>query len=91
MKPKNTLNSRGEEKVEKEEINFEQAMQQLEQITNELEKGELNLEDSVKKFEQGMEISKKCNEILQQAEKRITVLIQKEEGLEEQNFIPKED
>lgn len=77
--------------MEKEEINFEQAMQQLEQITNELEKGELNLEDSVKKFEQGMEISKKCNEILQQAEKRITVLIQKEEGLEEQNFIPKED
>ena len=44
------------------------------------------MEDSIKKFEKGMELSKKCNSILEDAEKRITVLINSEDGLVEQNF-----
>ena len=58
-----------------EDISFEEAMEQLEQIANKLEKGDLNLDDSVKEFEKGMKLSKKCNEILEKAEKRITILI----------------
>ena len=63
----------------KEEINFEDAMEKLEKIADELESEELSLDESVKKFEDGMELSKKCNEILQNAEKKITVLINGEE------------
>lgn len=59
----------------KEELNFEDAMIELEKIAEELEKDDLDLETSVKKFEQGMELSKKCNEILEKAEKKITILI----------------
>ena len=63
----------------KEELSFEQAMTNLEKIADELEKDDLDLDTSVKKFEEGMELSKKCNEILQKAEKKITVLIDGEE------------
>lgn len=73
------------------EINFEQAMKELEDIAVELEKGNLNLDESVEKFEQGMELSKKCNEILENAEKRITILLKDGEDLKEENFIPSED
>ncbi|MFR5684917.1 MAG: exodeoxyribonuclease VII small subunit [Clostridia bacterium] len=73
------------------EINFEQAMKELEDIAIELEKGNLNLDESVEKFEQGMELSKKCNEILENAEKRITILLKDGEDLKEENFIPSEE
>lgn len=63
----------------KDELNFEDAMTELEKIAEELEKDDLDLETSVKKFEQGMELSKKCNEILEKAEKKITILIDGEE------------
>lgn len=73
--------------MEDKNMNFEETMKNLENIVQELEKGTLNLEDSVKKFEEGMELSKKCNEMLQNAEKKITVLIKKDEELAEENFV----
>ena len=64
--------------------NFEENMQGLENIVQELEMGDLNLEESIKKFEKGIELSKKCNEILEDAEKKITILIKKEDKIEEE-------
>lgn len=63
----------------KEDINFEDAIEKLEKIADELESKDLSLDVSVKKFEEGMELSKKCKEILQNAEKKITILINGEE------------
>jgi exodeoxyribonuclease VII, small subunit len=61
---------------EKEEnLNFETAMKQLEEIANQLERNDLDLDKAVEKFEEGMKLSKKCNEILENAEKKITILI----------------
>ncbi len=68
-------------------MNFEENVEQLEKIVQELEKGDLNLDESIKKFEEGMNLSKKCNEILEEAEKKITVLIKKDDGLQEENLI----
>ena len=73
------------------EISFEEIMKQLEEVTSELEKGDLNLEDAVKKFELGMELSKKANEILEKSEKRITILIENEGQLKEENFVQSEE
>ena len=73
-----------------EEINFEEAMKKLEQITAELEKGDLSLDESVKKFEEGIKLSKECNKILEDSEKRINILINKEGNITEENFLPKE-
>lgn len=70
-----------------EELTFEQAMENLEKIVRELENGNLSLDESVKKFEQGMKLSKHCNEILNKAEKDITILLEKENGeINEESF-----
>lgn len=68
------------------ETNFEDEMKKLEGIVTELEKGELNLDDSVAKFEEGIKISKECNKILQAAEKKIAILLEKDGELEEEDF-----
>lgn len=65
---------------------FEEQMEQLEKIVEELEKGELSLEDSVSKFEEGIKISKQCNKTLEEAEKKITILVSKDGEMKEENF-----
>lgn len=75
----------------KEDLNFEDAMKQLEEIANVLENGNLSLDESVKKFEEGMKLSKKCNDFLDQAEKKITMLINNGDEVKEEDFVPKED
>ena len=67
-------------------MTFEETMKNLEQIANDLEKGDLNLEESVKKFEEGMKLSKQCSQILENAEKKINILIENEGKIEEENF-----
>jgi len=66
--------------------NFEESMKKLENIVTELENGNLNLDESVKKFEEGMKIAKQCNTILESAEKKITILLEKDEELKEEDF-----
>ena len=66
---------------------FEEQIEELEKIINELENGNLNLDDSVVKFEEGMKISKECNKMLENAEKKITILLNDENGeKKEENF-----
>ena len=62
---------------------FEEMMQELEQISQDLEKGDLSLDESMKKFEEGIALSKKCSEILETAEKKIKILIQDEDKLKD--------
>lgn len=68
------------------EVNFEEMMKELEEIAEELEKGNLNLEESVKRFEKGIELSKECNKYLEKTEKRISILLQKDNEIEEEKF-----
>ncbi len=71
----------------KEDINFEDTMAKLEEIVQALEKGDLNLDDSIKKFEEGMELSKNISTYLENAEKKINILVKDEEGnLKEEQF-----
>ena len=70
----------------KEEKNFEKMLADLERISNELEKGDLTLDESVSKFEEGMKIAKQCNSILEDAEKKITILLEKDGELKEEKF-----
>lgn len=71
---------------ENNEINFEKTMKQLEELANELEKGDLPLDKSVAKFEEGMKLSKACIEMLEEAEKRISILLQENGQMKEENF-----
>ena len=66
---------------------YEEQIQELEKIINELENGNLNLDDSVAKFEEGMKISKECNKMLENAEKKTTILLNDGNGeKQEENF-----
>ena len=62
------------------ELNFEETMESLEKIVQELEKGDLNLDDSIAKFEEGMKLSKSASKYLEEAEKKITMLVSDKEG-----------
>ena len=73
-----------------EEIKFEEAIKRLEEIAKELESGELGLDESVNKFEEGMKLSKTCTKMLNEAEKRINILINNDGEILEENFIPEE-
>ena len=68
--------------------NFEKNMSDLENIVTELEKGDLNLDESISKFEEGIKISKQCNKILEDAEKKIIILLEKD--VKEENFVSEE-
>ena len=65
--------------------NFEESMKDLELIVEKLEKGEQNLEKSLQLFEEGVEISKKLNDQLKNAEKKVSELINtsKESNIED--------
>ena len=69
---------------------FEDNMETLEKIVTELEKGDLNLDESIAKFEDGIKISKECNKILEEAEKKITILLEKDGEVKEENFTSEE-
>lgn len=68
------------------EKTFEEMMNKLEEISQDLENGELTLDESMEKFEEGMKLSKKCSEVLENAEKKIKILIKDGEDLKEQDF-----
>ncbi|MCI9039743.1 MAG: exodeoxyribonuclease VII small subunit [Clostridia bacterium] len=75
----------------KKELTFEEAMKQLEVVAEELEKRDLNLDESVNKFEEGMKLAKQCKVSLEEAEKRITILLKDGDTVREENFIQEED
>ncbi|RLB40465.1 MAG: exodeoxyribonuclease VII small subunit [Deltaproteobacteria bacterium] len=59
---------------------FEDAMSRLEEIVQSLESGELSLEDSIKAFEEGIKLAKFCSQKLEEAEKKVTMLIKQSNG-----------
>jgi exodeoxyribonuclease VII small subunit len=63
------------------DIKFEDALQRLEQIVDQLEGGDLRLEDSLKVFEEGVALARRCAKYLEEAEKRIELLTKDESGL----------
>ena len=70
---------------------FEETIKELEKIATELENGDLSLEDSVSKYEEGMKLSKQCNDLLENAEKRITILLKDGEETKEESFVQEEE
>lgn len=76
----------------KKEETFEELLNRLEEITTKLEKEEnISLETSMQLFEEGIEISKKCNAQIEEAEKKISILIKENDEIKEENFIQNEE
>ena len=68
-------------------LSFEEAMKDLEDVVNELESGELTLDKSIEKFKKGIELSNHCSELLEDAEKTVSILIADADGnMNEEDF-----
>lgn len=70
---------------------FEEALEKLEQITKELEEGELSLEESLKYFDEGVKLAELCNGKLNDAQKKVEILLKKSDKLEPAPFDDLED
>jgi len=74
------------------EEKFEKALSRLEGIVSKLEGGDLDLEVSLKLFEEGIRLSRFCSQKLDEAEKKIEILLKDREGvLKSHPFEPEED
>jgi exodeoxyribonuclease VII small subunit len=62
------------------EKKFEAALARLEEIVQELEKGDLPLEQSLKLFEEGIKLSRICTKRLEDAERRVEILLKDKAG-----------
>jgi len=62
------------------EIKFENAMNRLEHIVEELEKGELDIDKSLEIFEEGIKMSRVCSKKLNEAEQKIEQLTKNRKG-----------
>jgi exodeoxyribonuclease VII small subunit len=67
------------------EKKFETALARLEEIVQQLEQGDLPLEQSLKLFEEGIKLSRICNARLEEAERKVEILLKDKSG----KMIPK--
>jgi exodeoxyribonuclease VII small subunit len=61
-------------------MNFEESLQKLENIVEQLESGEVELEQSIKKYEEGKDLIENCYSILKNIENRVKKLNIDKEG-----------
>lgn len=74
--------------TDNKELSFEQAMEQLEKIVEQLENGDVPLETAIDLFQEGMKLSQLCGGKLEQVERKIELLIETEQGFQKKPFAP---
>jgi exodeoxyribonuclease VII small subunit len=74
-------------KKDKKNRKFEEALQELEKVVEQLESGDLSLEDSLAAFEDGVRLVKYCNQKLTEVERRIELLVKNKEGKLQLNLL----
>jgi exodeoxyribonuclease VII small subunit len=62
------------------EKSFESSLKELEQIVEQLETGDLPLEHSLELFEQGVKLSRDCQKRLDEAERKVELLLKNDDG-----------
>jgi len=65
---------------------FEESLEKLEQITREMEHGDLSLEASLKKFDEGIRLADFCSKKLDEAQKRVDILTNKDGAITTEPF-----
>jgi exodeoxyribonuclease VII small subunit len=73
------------------ELSFEQALKQLQGIVERLERSDLDLSSAIAAFEQGVKLSRKCSQLLQEAEQRVEMLSRSASGEVTLAPVPVED
>ncbi len=60
---------------------FEESLGRLEEIVKKMETGDMSLEESLKAFEEGIKLARQCAKKLDEAERRVDILLKQEEEL----------
>ncbi len=67
---------------------FEECLQRLEKIVDELEKGNVPLEQAIKLFEEGVQLSNSCRQELEAAEGKVEILLKQNGKMQAEPFEP---
>ena len=65
---------------------FEDALEKLEEIVKKMEAGDITLDESLKSFEEGIRLIRFCSAKLEETERRVEMLLGKEDSLKVKNF-----
>jgi len=68
------------------EKKFEEALERLEEIVKKMEEGDMTLEESLEAFEEGVRLSRFCSKKLDEAERKVEILLKDDEGGEIKPF-----
>ncbi|MBM7555240.1 exodeoxyribonuclease VII small subunit [Halanaerobacter jeridensis] len=72
--------------MEEQELSFEEAISQLEEIIENLEDKDISLDEALQKYQQGVKLSKFCSNKLEQAEEKIEIIRDEEGTIELENY-----
>lgn len=72
--------------TKKKSFDFEQTLADLEQLVAAMESGNMPLEESLKAFEHGVKLTRECQQVLLEAEQKVTLLLQQNTQVEFQPF-----
>lgn len=78
-------------KAKTDSFDFEQALENLEELVTSMEEGDLSLEESLKAFEDGIKLTRQCQTALKAAEQKVQVLINEHGDTEDLEIIDDED
>ncbi|MBT70490.1 MAG: exodeoxyribonuclease VII small subunit [Gammaproteobacteria bacterium] len=78
-------------KKKADSFDFEQALEDLEELVSAMEQGELSLEDSLQAFEKGIKLTRECQVALKNAEQKVQLLISENGDTEELEFETDDD
>lgn len=67
---------------------FEEKLNDLDTIVKQLESNQLSLEEALKAFETGIKLSQDCQQVLSQAEQKVNILLENQEGEKLEPFHP---
>lgn len=62
------------------EIKFEEALKKLEEIVNHLESGDVPLDKALARYEEGVKLVRLCQKRLEQAKKKVEILVKTKDG-----------
>jgi exodeoxyribonuclease VII small subunit len=65
---------------------FEECLQRLEEVVNQLERGDVPLEQALKLFEEGVQLSNSCRKELEEAEGKVEILLKQNGKLQAEPF-----
>jgi exodeoxyribonuclease VII small subunit len=67
---------------------FEENLSELDTLVTQLESNQLSLEEALKAFEKGVKLSQECQSVLTQAEQKVQILLEKQDGEHLETFNP---